>query len=75
LPGVNDGESYYPQQTGKVVSIMRPVCVFTDVPVHARAQIMDLLHGRWGTATRLIMVLLSAAGISDRRRAGLPNLR
>lgn len=50
-------------KTGKVVFIMRPVCVFTDVPVGARAQIMDLLHGRWRTATRLMMVVLSAAGM------------
>jgi transposase len=43
---------------------MRPACVFTDVPTCARPQIMDLLHGRWRTATRLTMVLLSAAGMS-----------
>jgi transposase len=71
LPAVDNWESHYPQQTGKVVSIMRPVCVFTDVPGHARAQIMDLLHGRWRTATRLIMVLLSAAGFSPAEIADL----
>jgi transposase len=71
LPAVDNWESYYPQRTGKVVSIMRPVCVFTDVPVRVRAQIMDLLHGRWRTATRLIMVLLSADGMSPAEIADL----
>jgi len=65
------GEEDTPQQTGKVVFIMRPACVFTDVPVGVRAQIMDLLHGRWRTATRLIMVLLSAAGMSPAEIADL----
>jgi transposase len=50
---------------------MRPVCVVADVPVGARAQIMDLLHGRWRTATRLIMVVLSAAGMSPAEIAAL----
>jgi hypothetical protein len=50
---------------------MRPVCVFTDVPACARVQIMDLLHGRWRTATRLIMVVLSAAGMSPAEIADL----
>src|SRR5512133_1573102 len=63
-------ESYH-NKTGKVVSIMRPACVFTDVPVGARAQIMDLLHGRWRTATRLIMVVLSAAGMPPAEIADL----
>jgi hypothetical protein len=54
-------------KTGKVVFIMRPACVFADVPVGVRAQIMDLLHGRWRTATRLIMVL-SADGMSPAER-------
>ena len=58
-------------KTGKVVFIMRPVCVFADVPACARAQIMDLLHGRWRTATRLIMVVLSAAGMSPAEIADL----
>jgi transposase len=71
LPAVDNWESHYPQQTGKVVSIMRPVCVFTDVPVCARTQIMGLLHGRWRTATRLIMVVLSAAGFSPAEIADL----
>src|SRR5260221_194332 len=46
---------------------MRPVCVSAEVSSGARVQIMDLLHGRWRTATRLIMVLLSAAGMSPGR--------
>ena len=71
MPAVDNWESYYPQRTGKVVSIVRPVCVFTDVPVGARTQIMDLLHGRWRTATRLIMVLLSAAGMPPAEIADL----
>src|SRR5258705_7705868 len=60
-----------PQQTGKVVSIMRPVCVFAEVPGSARAQIMELLHGRWRTATRLMMVVLSTAGMSPAQIADL----
>jgi transposase len=60
-----------PQQTGKVVSIMRPVCVFAEVPGSARAQIMELLHGRWRTATRLIMVVLSTAGMPPTQIADL----
>jgi transposase len=50
---------------------MRPVCVFAEVSDSARAQIMDLLHGRWRTATRLIMVLLSTAGMSPAQIADL----
>jgi transposase len=50
---------------------MRPACVFTDVPVSARAQIMELLHGPWRTATRLIIVVLSAAGFSPAEIAAL----
>ena len=50
---------------------MRPACVFTDVPAGARAQIMDLLHGPWRTATRLIIVVLSAAGFSPAEIAEL----
>jgi hypothetical protein len=71
LPAADDGESNYPQQTGKVVSIVRPVCVFTDVPVRTRSQIMALLHGRW--RTRLIMVLLSAADMPAAEIADLPD--
>src|SRR5258707_11835625 len=50
---------------------MRPVCVSAEVSSGARAQIMDLLHGRWRTATRLLMVLLSAAGMSPAQIADL----
>jgi transposase len=50
---------------------MRPVCVFAEVPSGARAQIMHLLHGRWRTATRLIMVVLSTAGMSPTQIADL----
>jgi transposase len=50
---------------------MRPVCVFAEVPGSARAQIMDLLHGRWRTATRLIMVVLSTAGMPPAQIADL----
>jgi transposase len=57
--------------TGKVISIVRPACVFTDTPVHTRTEIMALLHGRWRTATRLIMVVLSAAGMSPAEIADL----
>jgi DDE superfamily endonuclease/Winged helix-turn helix len=50
---------------------MRPACVFTDIPVHTRTEIMALLHGRWRTVTRLIMVVLSAAGMSPAEIADL----
>ena len=50
---------------------MRPACVCADVPVGVRAQIMGLLHGRWRTATRLIMVVLSAAGMPAAEIAAL----
>lgn len=50
---------------------MRPVRVFAEVPDSTRAQIMDLLHGRWRTATRLIMVVLSTAGMSPAQIADL----
>jgi transposase len=70
LPAVDDWRASH-NKTGKVVFIMRPACVFTDIPVGARAQIMHLLHGRWRTATRLIMVVLSAAGMSPAEIADL----
>lgn len=50
---------------------MRPVCVFAEVSGNARAQILHLLHGRWRTATRLVMVILSAAGMSPAQIADL----
>jgi len=50
---------------------MRPACVFTDLPASARTQIIGLLHGRWRTATRLIMVVLSAAGMPAAEIAAL----
>ena len=50
---------------------MRPVCVSAEVSSGARAQIMELLHGRWRTATRLIMVVLSTAGMSPAQIADL----
>jgi transposase len=43
---------------------MRPPHVFAEVPVSARGQVVDLLHGRWRTATRLVMVLMSADGMA-----------
>jgi transposase len=50
---------------------MRPACVFTDLSTHTRTEIMVLLHGRWRTATRLTMVLLSAAGMPPAQIAAL----
>lgn len=50
---------------------MRPPEVFVDIPPAVREQVMGLLHGRWRTATRLIMVVLSAAGLSPTEIAGL----
>src|SRR5258705_1973050 len=50
---------------------MRPVCVSAEVSSGARAQIMELLHGQWHTATRLIMVILSAAGMPPAQIAAL----
>jgi hypothetical protein len=58
-------------ETGKVVCIMRRACVFTDIPIPDRAQIMHLLRGQWRPATRLIMVLLSVAGFSPAEIADL----
>jgi transposase len=58
-------------KTGKVVSIMRPVCVTAEVPASIRTQIINLLHGPWRTATRLIMVLLCADGMSPAEIADL----
>ena len=40
-------------------------------PGSTRAQIMHLLHGRWRTATRLIMVILSTAGMPPAQIADL----
>jgi hypothetical protein len=65
------GSDSYRNKTGKVVSIMRPTCVFTDLSAHARTEIMGLLHGRWRTATRLTMVVLSAAGMPPAEIAAL----
>jgi len=42
---------------------MRPPHVFAQVQVSVREHILYLLHGRWRTATRLVMVLLSADGM------------
>ena len=42
---------------------MRPPQVFAQVQVPVREQILDLLHGRWRIAARLVMVLLSADGM------------
>jgi transposase len=64
-------ENEAPQQTGKVISIMRPAYVFADIPAAARTQIIGLLHGRWRTATRLIMVVLSVAGMPPAQIADL----
>jgi transposase len=43
---------------------MRPPQVFVQVQVSVREQVLGLLHGRWRTAVRLVMVLLSADGMS-----------
>ena len=51
--------------------MMRPACVCTDTPAQTRTEIMDLLHGPWRTATRLIMVVLSAAGMPPAEIADL----
>ena len=43
---------------------MRPPHVFVQVQLPVREQILGLLHGRWRTAARLVMVLLSADGMT-----------
>jgi transposase len=43
---------------------MRPPHVFAQVPLAVRGQVLGLLHGRWRVAARLVMVLLSADGMS-----------
>lgn len=50
---------------------MRPVCVSAEVPANTRTQIINLLHGPWRVATRLVMVLLSTSGMSPAEIAGL----
>jgi transposase len=50
---------------------MRPPRTFIDLSATAHGQITDLLHGPWRTATRLLMVLLSAEGWSAAEIAGL----
>jgi DNA-binding transcriptional ArsR family regulator len=50
---------------------MRAVHVFAEVEVGDRGQILALLHGRWRTATRLVMVLMSADGKSAAQIADL----
>lgn len=50
---------------------MRPPEVFAEVPAALRAQILGLLHGPWRTATRLIMIVLSEAGMSPAQIAGM----
>ncbi|MBA3488189.1 MAG: helix-turn-helix domain-containing protein [Longispora sp.] len=43
---------------------MRPPEVFAEVPAAMQTELMDLLHGPWRTATRIIMIVLSARGMS-----------
>jgi transposase len=50
---------------------MRPVCITAEVPANTRTQIINLLHGPWRVATRLIMVLLCADGMSPAEIADL----
>ena len=42
---------------------MRPPHVFAQVQIPVREQILEVLHGRWRVAARLVMVLLSADGM------------
>jgi len=50
---------------------MRPVCVTAEVSASTRAQVIDLLHGPWRVATRLVMVLLASEGMSPAEIADL----
>jgi transposase len=50
---------------------MRPVSVIAEVPADTRTQIINQLHGPWRVATRLIMVLLCADGMSPAEIADL----
>jgi transposase len=42
---------------------LRPACVYATVPTDAHPDLLDILHGRWRVATRLVMILLSARGL------------
>lgn len=50
---------------------MRPVHLYATVTARQRHQLLDVLHGRWRVAVRIIMILLSARGISPATIAGL----
>jgi hypothetical protein len=50
---------------------MRPVSVFANRPGSEIEQLRSNLHGRWREATRAVMVLLSAHGLSPAQIAEL----
>jgi transposase len=56
---------------GEVVISMRPVSVFANGPGSEIEQLEADLHGRWRQATRAVMVLLSAHGLTPAQIAAL----
>jgi transposase len=50
---------------------MRPVHLYATITTRQRRQLLDAVHGRWRVAVRIIMILLSAQGLSPTEIAGL----
>lgn len=50
---------------------MRPVHLYATVTPRQHDQVLDVLHGRWRVAARVIMILLSARGLGAAEIAGL----
>jgi hypothetical protein len=59
------------QPAGEVVISMRPVSVFANRPASEIEQLRADLHGRWRQASRAVMVLLSAHGLTPAQIAAL----
>ena len=58
--------------TDEVTAIMRPPNMYAELTIPVHDQILRLLHGRSRTAARLVMVLLSANGMSAAEIGDLP---
>jgi len=56
---------------GEVVVSLRPPTVFANASARERAQLCQLLRGRWRPALRAVMVLLSLHGLSPAQIAAL----
>lgn len=50
---------------------MRPVHLYAAVTTREHQQLLDIVHGRWRVAVRIIMILLSAQGFAPAEIAGL----